>query len=209
MNEHQQDDLPSENRLPGVRLWLATGLILISLTCLGLVGGFAYYWAESTDFWQRWQALGAPPEKVVGFVTGDINVIYVSTASGGIYGCEHEISVNDSCWQAAQEPLRVDPDVQFDNSVFRGVLKPPRGVIVDELVATLWYADAAFETRYILLEDGTVWKWENDKGLGGLFACIVGPLVGIILGIVATVILWAYVGDRRGATTSAKHKDIQ
>lgn len=197
MNMSQRDAHSPGSRLPWGRLLLATGVILVSFTCLGFVGGGAYYWADITDAWQRWQALGAPPEKAVGFVTGDINVIYVSTVAGGIYGCEHEISVNDSCWQVAQEPLRVDPETLFDKSVFLGTLKPPHGVIVDELVATIWYADAAFETRYILLEDGTVWKWENDRGLGGILACIIGPMAGAILGAVATIVLWGYIGLRR------------
>jgi len=68
--------------------------------------------------------------------------------------------------------------------------------VVDELDVTLWYADSAFETRYVLLEDGTVWKWEYDKGSGSLFACILGPLVGAAAGLLVAAALWIFVGRR-------------
>jgi len=197
MNTRQKNSHSSDGRLPWTLLLLATGLILISFTCLGLVGGGVYYLAKTTGALQRWQALGTPPDKAVGFVTGDISVIFVSTAAGDIYGCKHEKTGDASCWHAAQEPLRVDPETQFDNPIPRSEFKPPRGAIADELVATIWYADAVFETRYVLLEDGTVWKWENERGLGGILACILGPIAGAILGIVTTIVLWGYMGLRR------------
>lgn len=198
MNGHHIDNNQKPgNRLPWARLLLATGVILISLSCLGAMGGMAYYWAENAGITSTWQALGAPTEKGVDLVTGDLDLIYVRSANDRLYGCEHGgIRDPDSCWAEASEPLAVDPQVEFDNPLFQGSLAPPRGTVVDELDVTLWYADSAFETRYVLLEDGTVWKWEYDKGSGSLFACILGPLVGAAAGLLVAAALWIFVGRR-------------
>ncbi|MFQ5580653.1 MAG: hypothetical protein ACE5FZ_08570 [Nitrospiria bacterium] len=104
----------------------------------------------------------------------------------------------DDCWYETQEPLSVDQKARFDKSLYQREVEPPVGTVVDTLEVTVWQAEDAFEVRYILLEDGTVWKWEYDVGSYlSLFIIILGPIAGVALGIVVVVILWTGVGLRR------------
>jgi len=198
MTEYKKDNHQPKRLLPWVRLLLATGVILTLLPCLGLVGNVAYFRYQKAGAFSHWQSLGAPPYSGVDIVTGDIGVVYVRTAAGNIYGCMHKRKrVADNCWYEAQEPLSVDRKATFDNRLYQNEVEPPPGSVADMLDVTVWHAEDAFETRYILLEDGTVWKWEYDMGAYfSLFILILGPLAGLALGIMVVVILWASVGLR-------------
>lgn len=180
------------------RLIIATGVILVLVSILGLVGSLSYYWAENAGILSSWQALSVPPEKAVKIVTGDINTVFVRSVSNHIYGCKHEEKNDpDMCWYSASEPLDVDAETVYDNPLFGGTRKVPPSSIVDELDATLWYADFAFETHYVLDEDGIVWKWEYDKGGLDIFYCFLGPLAGAAVGILMAAVLWLYALFRR------------
>ena len=81
--------------------------------------------------------------------------------------------------------------------MFDGEVRPPSGAAADTLDVTVRYADASFETRYILLKDGTMWKWEHDgSAYGTLVVIVLGPVAGLALGVVVVVVLWARAGLR-------------
>lgn len=199
MTGDKKDDHQSKRLLPWARLVLATGVILVLLPCLGLVGSVVYLRARQAGAFSRWRSLGALPDNGIDIVTGDVGVVYVVTAAGSIYGCRHRgTRVADDCWYETQEPLSVDQKARFDKSLYQREVEPPVGTVVDTLEVTVWQAEDAFEVRYILLEDGTVWKWEYDVGSYlSLFIIILGPIAGVALGIVVVVILWTGVGLRR------------
>ena len=180
------------------RLLLATAALCSLLPCLGLLGSGAYLRARQTGAFSRWQSLGAPPGRAVNIVTGDRDVVYVRTAAGVIYGCTHAEAYEPvNCWGVAQEPLLVDRKARFGVRLYTGEVKPPAGTLVDTLHVTVWYAEDAFETRYALLQDGTVWMWEYDRGAyWTLLILIVGPLAGLAVGIAASVLLWVAAGLR-------------
>jgi len=132
-------------------------------------------------------------------VTGDIEVVYVRTEAGKIYGCKHggREKAKD-CWVEDHEPLRVDSKARFDKMLYQGEIDPPIGTVLDTLDVTVWYAEDAYETHYVLLEDGTVWKWEYDVGFYlGFFIIILGPIAGLAIGLVVVVIMWAIESIRR------------
>ena len=69
---------------------------------------------------------------------------------------------------------------------------------MDTLNVTVWLPGDAFETRYVLLIDGTVWKWEFDVGAYlSLFIFMVGPIAGFGTSIIVVVVLWAVIGLKR------------
>ena len=81
-------------------------------------------------------------------VTGDIDVIYVRTASGDVYMCRHrEAPAARDCWVRAEEPLTVDSDVRFDQGAYERDVQPPAGRVLDSLLTARFYAEDAFETR--------------------------------------------------------------
>lgn len=173
------------------KLIIAAGVVFLSLTCLGFVGSLAYYWAANAGILSSWQALNAPPEKAEEIVGGDINVVYVRSVSKRIYGCKHEQKSNpEMCWYRASEPVEVDPETVFDQPLFESELSPPTSTVIDELIATIWYADAAFETRYALDEYGNVWKWGYDRSWVNSIVCFIGPLAGAAAGLFLAVVMW-------------------
>ena len=125
-------------------------------------------------------------------------MVYARTAGESIYGCKHSgWKVVEDSWCEAQEPLEVDRRATFDRRAYPRDVEPPGGTVVDALEVTLWRGGEAFETRYVLLDDGTVWKWEYDEGFGrSLMILVPEPIVGGVLGVVV-VVVWVRARRRR------------
>ncbi len=198
MPEQTGDHQRRRQLSPRARLLLATGAILVLVPSLGLVSSIAYIKARRAGLVSPWRAMGSPPGNAVEILTGDNGVVYVRTATGSVYGCEHSgWRVAEDCWHPAHEPLSIQRRAKIDTWVFEGQVRPPPGAVVDALDVTLWYGDAAFETRYRLLEDGTVWKWQYDVfPFWGLGAMLIGSIGGLVLGIVIVAVLWVRAGLR-------------
>jgi hypothetical protein len=198
---------PSAAPLPSRTSALAVVVfvILICSPCLGLGGGLAYLNAESAGRWARWRSLASPPEMAVGFVTADPSVVYVTTATGLVYACNHGGDpAGRSCWQAAEAPYTINSETDFERSVFSGAVPPPPGEVTDVVYTSLIYADAAYEARYALLADGSVWVWEYGGGAyGPLVVLLAGPVLGLALGVAAIVGLLVLNARRRVAPPAA------
>jgi hypothetical protein len=153
--------------------------------------------------------MGAPPGTGVAVVSGDRLIVYVQTASGSIYECEHSGSrIPKDCWHTAREPLSIDKHAKTGTTVFEGQVKPPPGPVVDTLEVTVWYGDSAFETRYALLEDGTLWKWQYDEGaVWTLGIIMLGPAAGLALSIFLVIALWVRERLRRRRQRRATRPD--
>jgi hypothetical protein len=134
---------------------------------------------ESTGQLAKWQSLGAPPEKPSEIRAGDTRTVYVATQANRIYGCEHRGEQTHG-WFVANELPKFDSRVERYRPVFQGQVPPPPGIVISQLNVTRWGAETADETRYALLADGTVWKWEYSRV--GLFALLGNLLVGFIGG---------------------------
>ena len=205
MTGHKNHSHQPKRLSPTARWLLATGALLVLLPCLGLMGSVGYIWARQAGALSHWRSLGVPPDRGVDIVTGDTDVVYVRTAAGSIYGCRHRgTGAADNCWYKAQEPLSVDPEATFDKRLYQSEVEPPPGTVADRLEVTIWLAEDAFETRYVLLEDGTVWKWEYDVGsYWNLLILIIGPAAGLALAIVVVVVLGAALALRLRTVRSA------
>jgi len=187
---------------PGARgrLWLATGVLLLLLPCLGLGGSVVYTRLWNEGALSRWRRLKLLPAGGVELVAGDTTTVYVRTAEGRLYGCRHRggIEVPKNCWFEAQEPLELHLDARSEHPLYHGEVQPPAGTVVDRLDVTVRYAESASETRYVLMQDGAVFKWEADAGMfGSLNKLLCGPALGVVLGVAGTAILWASYGLRR------------
>jgi hypothetical protein len=190
--EHKNNAEPSERPSSRGRLLLATVLLLLLLPCLGLGASAVFLKARNSGAFTRWRSIGSPPDPGVKLVSGDPQVIYVRTTSEKLYACRHkERGSAPSCWVPAQEPLDVDRRVTTEHMRFTGEVPLPPGQVVDTLNVARWYAEDAFETRYTLLADGSVWKWEYDVGgYWSLLTMAAGLLLGGVLGLVAALVIW-------------------
>jgi hypothetical protein len=179
-------------------------VILLCSPCLGLGGGLAYVNALGQGRFARWRSLAAPPAGAVALVTADPNRVYVETGSGAIFGCAHNgRAAGLGCWTAAEPPFAIDSQADFERAVFSGDVPPPPGDPVDQLPVSLIYADAAWEARYAVLADGTVWVWEYSAGgYDSLVALLLGPVVGLGAGLLVIGLLVLLGRARRGPAPS-------
>jgi hypothetical protein len=183
----QSRSTPSRTSL----LALAVLAILLCSPCLGLGGGLAYVSAAGQGRWARWRSLSAPPAGATALVTADPNVVYVEAAEGGVYVCAHNgDAAGAGCWTAAALPYNVASEADFEHAVFSGTVPPPPGEAVDQLYVSIFFAEAAFEARYAVLADGTVWVWEySANSYDSLVALLLGPVIGLVLGLAAIGLL--------------------
>lgn len=173
-------------------------LLLICSPCLGLGGGLAYLRLEGQGALARWRPLAALPETAVAFVTADPNRVYVSTVSGQVYVCRHNAPTDGQCWLLAEEPYTIASESDFEHSVFTGQVPPPPGDLIDTVYVSIFYGDAAFEARYALLADGSVWVWEYSASSNmALLVLLAGPVIGLVLGVLVALALLVIAAVRR------------
>jgi len=192
LRENEQNPDVRQRRSRGARLLLATVALLTLLPCLGLLVSAGYVRLRQVGAFSRWRALGAPPGGGVDILTGDLEVVYVRALGGTLYSCAYEEKPSAAgCWQPAPEPLRVDEWATFDRRVLDRDVRPPAGTVTDTLEVSAWYPEHAFEARFALLDNGTLWVWRYDVGSYlDLFILIVGLGIGTVLGMVAVAVLW-------------------
>ncbi len=184
------------------RLVLAAAVLFVLLPCVGLLGSAGYLKLRGDGAFSHWRSLGAPPGGGADILTADLQDVYVRSTGGAIYGCAYgDRPLAADCWAPATEPLPVDEQADFERRLFQGEVKPPAGTVRDTLAVTVWYADAAFESRLALLADGTVWVWEFEvSSYLSLFILVVGLVGGAVLGLVGAVVLLVKVRRRRDLT---------
>lgn len=167
-------------------------LVIVLLTpCVGLAGSVGYLSLRTSGALSRWRSLGTPPEAAAEIAAGDTERLYVRTDSGSLYRCENfSWQRSGACWVPSQAPFDLDPNADFAKGLFGGQVPPPPGEVRDELKVMAWFAEDAFETRYAVLADGSVWVWQYDVGsYRNLAVLAVGPLAGFGLGLVVAALL--------------------
>ena len=172
-----------------VRGLLLLLVCLVGLPALGLLGSWAYLQAQSDGLLARWQSLGTPPGEATEFAGADLDRVYVRLADGSLLGCGHRRDEPDPvCWSPVPALPNFDQDLLVDAPVFDAQIPPP-GPVRDSRIASMDYADAAYETRYLLLEDGRVMKTELGTGAYlSLGILCLGPVLGLGLGLLVAIV---------------------
>ena len=135
---------------------------------------------------QPWQPLGSPPAKVTGLLQIDRGELYVAAADDQIFKC---------CWERSELPeFPSFPPSHFPCEVPQEKPTPP-GTIVDRLEVTYCGADYGLAYSYVLLDDGSVWKWAFTQdplaGIGILLLYSLGGIGGgLLLGVAIAVWSW-------------------
>ena len=184
-----------------VRGLLLLLVCLVGLPALGLFGSWAYLEAESAGLFTRWRSLGTPPGDATQIAGADLNRVYVGLADGSLLGCDHRGDEPDPvCWSPVPALPIFDQDLLNDEPFFEAQTPAP-GPVRDSLTATMLYADAAYETRDLLLEDGRVMKAELGVGAYlNLGILCLGPVLGLGLGIlvaIAAALAWGLRARRQ------------
>jgi hypothetical protein len=170
--------------MPGrVPRLLLIGLCLLVLPCLGGVAGVWYFQALQAGDLSFYRALPRPPVPAAALAAGDLNTVYISAADGTVYGCTHRRdATGPACWTPVEATPPLDDQARLDEPYYP--IRQPRGTVADSLTVTYRYADASFETHYLLLADGRVLVAEYGGGAYvALAQLIFTPIIGTVLGL--------------------------
>ncbi|MGB8645524.1 MAG: hypothetical protein WCF84_09820 [Anaerolineae bacterium] len=136
------------------KLWLA--LVILGLLLCGVLGGLGIGSApEENGF-----SLGAPPQPAAKIAAADTGYIVVQTGAGTYYRCA-DFSAPAACWVPDSAPAQASAQSSDAPQVDDARFAPPPGKIREHWTTTFFDSIGGFitETRYALLEDGTVWVW--------------------------------------------------
>jgi hypothetical protein len=146
-----------------------------------------------------WIPVMAPPEKAVKLLTYhnngfDDNTLYVRTESGSVYAFRvASFGASDIEWKKAEQTYPEANDYECNFGKFP--TPNPPGKIVSQLESHPCVVDSSNQVNYIILEDGSIWRWgksvpefEEYWALFGLAMCVffgggLGVLGGFFLGL--------------------------
>lgn len=160
------------------------GPLAILVWTLATVAGFFAFQLISSLPKGVWEQCPGPPEKATE-ILGDYGAsgLFVSTESGTLYAWTYQ------GWnRAASLPTQREKSVADCSGPQEGPLfyPLPPGRVVSSRVVDLCGPDYSRHTKYIVLNDGTIWEWSRSSGVYGemlAFICSLGG--GILIGVAA------------------------
>jgi hypothetical protein len=171
-----------------VRISRVALLVVLVLSLLGcLLGAIAAGKLYRGKF-RGWQNLGTPLGSAQAILDANASFAYVETTTVDITSCPPcEGNV-----QPLDEPLL---DEQFDCSPSLGP-PPAPGEVVDRFAGVECYADGSTDFEYVILSDGSVWRWDFTSSaylvLVYPILMVVGCLVGSLIGGAITLGIWLF-----------------
>ena len=172
---------------------LSHTLFVLALAVVGLMIGalVGFGRVDRLPLEQPWQPLGAPPATITGLLQIDRGDLYVAAADDQIYKC---------CWARSELPAYPSgPGSHFPCDVSQEKPSPPAGVI-DRLEVTYCGPDYGISYAYVLLEDGSVWKWSfAQDGLATMGALLTYSLGGVGGGFLlgGSIAIWSWRRRRK------------
>ena len=147
-------------------------IVLLILPIIGcFIGGAFSEWSSST-LRIKWQPLGIPPSQPV-----EINSAYPLIVLGSD-GANYSYKVNR--WETTDNTHTFEEDHTYDSRC-EGVESPPIDNVVYIIEScTPWGKGAMgyYYTRYALLQDGSIWKWEARHSADGSPIPFIEPIIG-------------------------------
>jgi hypothetical protein len=148
-----------------------------------------------TYVFPMWQPVTAPPEKGVEILEG--NTLYIRTTAGNIYQYGPSSYKDDTTeWSRVDQ---VNHEASGYECNFGGFATPiPPGKVISQLESHPCIVDASSQVNYILLEDGSIWRWEKTAGeldllilpVGVIVAAAIGGSLGVAVGLLIGILNW-------------------
>jgi len=164
---------------------------IIGLACGSLLGVVVFVVYPSID--SSWQQISNPPDEAIEilgyYYLGE--TVYVRTATGKIYACSSpSYKENKGCTELTEVPPELNINVSCNWKVFP-TPKPP-GKTIHQFEAHPCIPDSTLQVNHIILEDGSIWKWEKGTSEFGDFFTVIfvgvcgiaGAALGLISGII-------------------------
>lgn len=123
-----------------------------------------------------WTQLPTPEEPVVELVESKAwsSAVYVRTTSGTVYLCSSE----DGCSEWIED---VPDSSKIDECTAPAPKIPPPspGSPVDSLEAN-YCSDSSLQVKFVLLEDGTIWRWKHFHDWGSGLVSYISSRLGAV-----------------------------
>jgi hypothetical protein len=163
-------------------------LFVLALAVVGLLIGalLGFGRVDKLPLEEPWEQVGSPPARVTALLMIDRGDLYVTAADDQVYRC---------CWERSELPdYPSGPGSHFPCDVSQEKPSPPAGVI-NRLDITYCGPDYGLAYAYVLLDDGSVWRWSHAQdGLATMGALLTYSLGGIGGGFVlgGTIAIWSW-----------------
>ncbi len=163
---------------------------LVGLTAFALGGYFAVTGLVGSmlaGHFETWQRLTVPPAKGERFLV-ERNDLCVETQAGEVWGYASGKWEARPAGASRGAPAKPQYPCHF-------VLPPFPGKVLDRYDASDCYEFSYSQTTYVLLADGTIWRWQHSADLGGSIILIwgamaCGPVAGFMLGVAVMELVW-------------------
>ncbi len=152
-------------------------------------------------FFRPWQQLKAPPENAVeilafhtpGFESG---ILYIHTSSGSIYAYSpFSDGTSNAEWTKVEQVNQEESNYECNLGEFS--TPTPPGRIVSQLESHPCLVDGESQVNFIILEDGSVWKWEGGSSELdllliplGVVVAVIGGSLGAVAGLLIGIVTW-------------------
>ena len=151
---------------------LSLGTVFIT-TCAGFVCALLGAFLASMGLFSFWVSLGTPPGQPVNIIATDSETVYVKTSDERIF------AFIEGQWIISK--LSQPDDSQCSYSV-SFVISPPNHA-KDSVQQGYCFPHGQRDMRYVLLEDGSIWRWSSPERLSMLFDMLpMGIFAGLVIG---------------------------
>jgi hypothetical protein len=161
---------------------------------VGAVLGIAVF--VFATFFRPWRQMKVPPENAVellafhttGFESG---TLYIRTTSGNVYAYSpFSDGASNVEWRKVEQVNQEESS--YECKLGKSPTPNPPGRVVSQLESHPCLEDGESQVNYIILEDGSIWKWEEASGEMDLLLLPVGVIaaaIGGALGVVAGMLI--------------------
>lgn len=167
-----------------------------------LVCGCAFLSLFRPGIATRWRQEPSPPKPLISLALGEAGEVIASAQDGSTFEFHYGNYGSDTEWVEVSEPSG-NPAIGgmgcTPGNSSRLVLPPP-GKVTSRVSEDCVYMESAYHLEVVLLENGEVWSWENERyAYTELFimsvlaiACVVGALI-----LLTGAGLWVYQKVKR------------
>ncbi len=167
-------------------------------TTMFFIGGLVLNYYQG--LFVKWQPLEIPPEPPAKILSVNLQSIDIQTISGTVYTYKPDTSY----WMTYDRPtgkwikgrMAADQIEQSCNTEDTWISLAPPGKVI-ETHDFSWCPEIIVKVKYVLLEDGSIWRWSDPGTANGITILLIAPILGFVIGIILSFIIWLQEKNRR------------